>query len=64
MTDMKKTAKSKGGARASKLELRKETIKDLTSLKSKAAAVKGGQRAVCCGTCGMTNDNTKCGGIS
>ena len=45
----KKTAKDKGGAK--KLHLKKETIKDLGSLKDKAAAVKGGRAAACkCGT--------------
>ena len=43
MTDTKKKAKAKGGGK--KLQLKKETIKDLSTLKSKAAAVKGG--AVC-----------------
>ena len=38
----KKTAKNKGGAKAKKLQLKKETIKDLSPLKRKAAAVKGG----------------------
>ncbi len=42
MTDIKKTAKGKAGGKGKKLPLRKETIQDLTSLKSKAAAVKGG----------------------
>jgi len=47
----KKTAKDKGGAKAKKLQLKKETIKDLGSLKDKAAAVKGGRAAACkCGT--------------
>lgn len=47
----KKTAKDKGGAKAKKLRLKKETIKDLGSLKGKAAAVKGGRAAACkCGT--------------
>jgi hypothetical protein len=48
---MKKTAKTKGGAKGTKLQLKKETIKDLGSLKGKAAAVKGGRAAACkCGT--------------
>jgi|SoiMethySBSTD1v2_1073268.scaffolds.fasta_scaffold1435329_2 hypothetical protein len=48
---MKKTAKTKGGAKGTKLQLKKETIKDLGALKSKAAAVKGGRAAACkCGT--------------
>lgn len=50
---MKKTAKTKSGARATKLQLKKETIKDLGSLKSKAAAVKGGRAAAC--KCGDSN---------
>jgi hypothetical protein len=41
MTDIKKTGKDKGKTKAKKLELRKETLSDL-SLKRKAAAVKGG----------------------
>lgn len=45
----KRIAKAKGGTRATKLQLRKETIKDLGSLKDKAAAVKGG--ACPMGTC-------------
>jgi len=36
----KKSAKA--GAKTKKLGLKKETLKDLTSLKGKAAAVKGG----------------------
>ena len=48
MTDMKKKAKGKGGAK--KLQLKKETIKDLNTLKRKAAAVKGG---AACGPCSM-----------
>ena len=46
MTDIKKTGKDKGKAKAKKLELRKETIKDLSTLKSKAAAVKGGKHCL------------------
>ena len=44
MTDIKKTGKDKGKAKAKakKLQLRKETLSDL-SLKRKAAAVKGGR---------------------
>ncbi len=45
----KKTAKDKGEAKAKKLQLKKETIQDLSSLKDKAAAVKGGACTV--GTC-------------
>ena len=50
---MKKTAKTKGGAKTTKLQLKKETIKDLGSLKNKAAAVKGGRAAAC--RCGDSN---------
>jgi hypothetical protein len=39
-TMTKKSAKA--GAKTKKLGLKKETLKDLTSLKGKAAAVKGG----------------------
>ena len=49
----KKTAKDKTGAKAKKLQLKKETIKDLGSLKDKAAAVKGGRAAAC--KCGDTS---------
>jgi hypothetical protein len=38
----KKSAKA--GAKAKKLGLKKETLKDLSSLKGQAAAVKGGRR--------------------
>ena len=38
---------TKAGAKAKKLELKKETLKDLSSLKDKAAAVKGGRIAQC-----------------
>ena len=33
---------AKAGAKAKKLGLKKETLKDLSSLKGKAAAIKGG----------------------
>ena len=49
---MKKTSKEQGGAKAKKLQLKKETIKDLGSLKAKAAAVKGG--AACAGCSNRT----------
>jgi hypothetical protein len=52
---MKKTSKDQGGAKAQKLQLKKETVKDLGSLKAKAAAVKGG---AACGGC----SNRTCGG--
>ena len=39
---------TKAGAKAKKLGLKKETIKDLGSLKNKAAAVKGGRAATGC----------------
>ena len=43
---------AKAGAKAKKLGLKKETLKDLSSLKGKAAAVKGGRAAICDpGTC-------------
>ena len=38
---------TKAGAKAKKLGLKKETLKDLSSLKGKAAAVKGGARRHC-----------------
>ena len=38
---------AKAGAKAKKLQLKKETLKDLTSLKGKAGAVKGGAGRVC-----------------
>ena len=38
---------AKAGAKAKKLGLKKETIKDLSSLKGKAGAVKGGAKAHC-----------------
>ena len=38
---------TKAGAKAKKLGLKKETIKDLSSLKGKAGAVKGGAKAHC-----------------
>ena len=40
MTDRKKTAKDKGGAKAKKLRLNKETLKDLSAKNS--GQVKGG----------------------
>ena len=40
MTNRKKTAKSKGGAKAKKLQLNKKTVKDLTA--RDATKVKGG----------------------
>ena len=46
MTDIKKTAKTKGATKAKKLALNKETIKDLTVAKSKIENVRGGAR--CC----------------
>jgi hypothetical protein len=42
-TGMKKTDKAKRPAKGKKLQLKKETIGDLSPLKSKAAAVKGGR---------------------
>ena len=46
-----KTPTKKAGAKAKKLQVNKDTIKDLGSLKDKAAAVKGGRVAACkCGT--------------
>ena len=47
MTNIKKTGKDKSEAKGKKLELKKDTLKDLGSLKAKAAAVKGGR--ACCG---------------
>ena len=52
MTDIKKTEKGKSAVKAKKLQLNKETIKDLDT--SKTAAVRGGARntggpSVCCG---------------
>ena len=48
---MKKTANDKGGAKGKKLQLKKETMRDLDTLKGKVAAVKGGRAAACkCGT--------------
>ena len=41
----KKSAKQ--GAKAKKLGLKKQTLKDLSSLKGKAAAVRGGRAAIC-----------------
>ena len=38
---------AKAGAKAKKLGLKKETLKDLSSLKGKVAAVKGGAKAHC-----------------
>ena len=40
MTNRKKTAKSKGGAKTKKLQLNKQTLKDLTAKDAKK--VKGG----------------------
>ena len=46
---------AKPGAKSKKLGLKKETLKDLTPLKSKAAAIKGGVRGACLtGTCNMS----------
>lgn len=64
MTDQKKTTGKSGTKAKRKLQVNKETLKDLNSLKNKAAAVKGGARAVCCGTCGMTRDDTRCNAIT
>ena len=48
MTDTKKTATDTGRTKSKKkLQVNKETLKDLGSLKDKAAAVKGGR--ACCG---------------
>ena len=49
MTNMKKKAQGKSAAGEKKLQLRKQTLKDLNSLKDKAAAVKGGRGGACCG---------------
>ena len=38
---------AKAGTKAKKLGLKKETLKDLSSLKGKAGAVKGGRVAIC-----------------
>ena len=47
MTDRKKTAKDKGGAKAKKLAMNKETIRDLNTPKDKAAKVRGGRGNDC-----------------
>ena len=49
MTTGKKKEKGKTGSKAKKLELRKETLSDL-SLKDKAAAVKGARGEAGCNT--------------
>ena len=52
----KKSAKA--GAKAKKLGLKKETLKDLSSLKGKGGAVKGGRVANCAQYC--TGPCTNC----
>jgi hypothetical protein len=54
MTDIKKTGKDKGGAKAKKLELKKDTLKDLRPTNS--AGVKGGDT----GPGGSQNWNQNC----
>ena len=49
MTDIKKTPKNSRPAKAKKLALNKETIKDLTATKSKIEDIRGGGR--CCTRC-------------
>ena len=62
MTDMKKTTKTKAGAKVNKLRLNKETIKDL----SPRGSVKGGANANSdpCTQCGTYNTGNDSGGGS
>ena len=47
MTDIKKTTKDKGLAKAKKLQLHKETVKDLSVPESQIKKVVGGDAPVC-----------------
>ena len=47
MTDIKKTAMDKGSAKAKKLAMNIETIRDLNTPKDKAAKVRGGRDNDC-----------------
>ena len=47
MTDIKKTTKGKSGAQRKKLQLNKETVKDLSVPESHIKKVVGGNKKVC-----------------
>lgn len=55
MTDIKKTSESKESERSKKLQLNKETLKDLTA--GNTGQVKGGQARTT-----MNGDGTRCSG--